>query len=231
MVSTYWIWQRIAQYSVKYQSGQDVVDTFNGALDEVQKEIFSDLSPLYQTNEKVRLLLQPWVRSGDFVATNGSFNIPDNNEYKFSRIVAISTGAAGAYGFSVSPITEGELVMYNQIPQRKPDASKNRYYYKVSDPAIVNIYPADVSTPVIVHYLAYPKQAKIAFTYTEVEDEYVQNLNADNTVDLLWTPDAANIILYKMLEKYGITTRDQWVSEYAKYGVITAMGGGVSDGK
>jgi hypothetical protein len=44
--------------------------------------------------------------------------------------------------------------------------------------------------------------------------------DAGNTVDLAWPSSAANLILYKMLEKYGVSVREQLLQEYAKYGII-----------
>src|SRR5580698_1625586 len=63
MVGTYsFLWLRLIDYGKKYQMQAPSVDSFNSALDEVQREAISILAPYYQTNEKVRALLSPFIR-------------------------------------------------------------------------------------------------------------------------------------------------------------------------
>lgn len=223
MIAVLDLWNRTNQYAQKYMSGQTVVATFNAALAEVQAEIYNDLSPYYQQNEKVRGLLNVWVKSLRANFIGGAFTMPSGpTDPQFDRIVslAITDGAnPPTIQFEVNPITEGELVYANRIPQRKPDVSKKRVYYLMDGPLVINVLPQTVALPFLLYYLCYPTKAEIAFTYTSTSDEDVMAYNSVASTDLLWSKDAFNIILYKMLEKYGIETRDQWVEEYAKYGL------------
>ena len=219
MISVLTLWERVNQYAAKYQSGQTVVDTFNGALAEVQAEIYNDLSPFYQENEKVRGLLNPWVKSVSATFVTGSYT---SNDPLFDRVISIAirdTQIPPNILYAVAPITESELVYANQIPQRKPDLSKSRVYYLMNGTTTIEIFPKPGTVPAIIYYLSYPSEAKIAFTYTEVNDEYVMTYDAANSDDLAWVTDAYNIILYKMLEKYGVETRDQWIEEYSRLGI------------
>jgi len=219
MIAVLDLWNRVNQYASKYMSGQTIVDTFNGALAEVQAEIYNDLSPFYQENEKVRGLLNVWVKSVNATFAAGSYTSGDT---QFDRVVsmAITDGNTPPIMlYEVNPITEGELVYANRIPQRKPDPTKKRVYYFMDGPLIIKTAPNTIALPFIMYYLSYPTLAKIAFTYTEVDDEYVMTYDDANSDDLGWVIDAYNIILYKMLEKYGVETRDQWTAEYAKLGL------------
>ncbi len=223
MIEVLSLWTRVNQYASKYQSGQLVVDAFNSSLAEVQNEVYNDLSPFYQTNEKVRGLLNVWVKSLNDTFVSGSFEMPSGDgDPQFDRVVsmAITDGAnPPVIQYEINPITEGELVYANRIPQRKPDASKKRVYYLMDGPLIIKTAPNTVALPFLLYYLCYPATAKIAFTYTQTDDEDIMTYDAANSVDLEWAKDAFNILLYKMLEKYGIDTRDQWVSEYARIGI------------
>jgi hypothetical protein len=223
MIAVLDLWNRVNQYAQKYQSGQTVVDTFNGALSEVQAEIYNDLSPFYQENEKVRGLLNVWVGSKTASFTSGAYTMPSGpTDPKFDRVVSmgITDGLTPlTILYEINPITEGELVYANRIPQRRPDASKKRVYYYMDGPLVIKVTPATVVSPFILYYLMYPSEAKIAFTYSLVSDEYVMTYDAGNSTNLAWTTDAFNIILYKMLEKYGVETRDSWLEEYSRLGV------------
>lgn len=219
MIAVLDLWNRVNQYAQKFQSGQTVVDTFNGALAEVQAEIYNDLSPFYQENEKVRGLLNVWVKVVNATFTAGSYT---SGDAQFDRVVsmAITDGnTPPVMLYEINPITEGELVYANRIPQRKPDPSKKRVYYFMDGPLIIKAAPNTVALPFIMYYLTYPTLAKIAFTYSVVSDEYVMAYDSGNSTNLAWTTDAFNIILYKMLEKYGEETRDQWISEYSRLGI------------
>lgn len=223
MIAVLDLWSRVNQYAAKYQSGQTVVDTFNGALAEVQAEVYNDLSPFYQINEKVRGLLNVWVGSLNANFTAGSYTMPSGpTDPKFDRVISmgITDGLTPpTILYEINPITEGELVYANRIPQRKPDASKKRVYYFMDGPLIIKTAPNTVALPFILYYLSYPSEAKIAFTYSLTNDEYIMTYDAGNSTDLEWAEDAFNIILYKMLEKYGVETRDMWLEEYSRIGV------------
>lgn len=217
------LWLRVSQYAQKYMSGAQNVATFNGALSEVQNEVFSMLSPYYSTNEKVRGLLAVWVKSINATATNGVYSIPSgSNDPQFDRVIslAVTDGANPPnIQYEINPISEGELVYVNRLPQRKPDLTKKRVYFLVDAPTTINFFPKVASLPFFMYYIVFPTEAKIAFTYTETDDEDVMTYDSGNSVQLQWTKDARNLILYKMLEKYGVTVREQLLQVYAQLGI------------
>lgn len=221
------LWQRINQYGQKYMSGQQVVDTFNGALSEVQNEVFSMLSPYYSTNEKVRAILAVWVKSVNASATNGAYAIPSgDDDPQFDRVISLGvTDIATPPNilYEINPISEGELVFASRMPQRAPDLSKKRVYYLVDAPTTVNFFPKPASLPFLMYYLVFPDEAKIAFTFSETDDEDIMTYDPDNSVQLKWTKDARNLILYKMLEKYGVTVREQLLQEYSRLGLTEML--------
>lgn len=232
------LYKRIADYGKKYQSGADTVSDFNGRIAEVQSEIFTDLAPFYQTNEKVRGILETWVKVATGTAVNGMFTIVPIG-FDFDRIVSIGiTDISGNILYEVSPIMEGEVVSYARIPQRKPNSAKKRIYYRtrtdtsgtqITYKTSIELFPKE-NLPFVAYYLVYPNEAKLAFAFTQTTDEDIQTYDPINSIDLGWSSNAANLILYKMLEKYGITNREQWISEYAKMGISESMLGGTGNG-
>lgn len=219
------IWKRLADYGAKYQSGADVVDKFNTKIAEVQLEVYNDLSPYYQTNEKVRAIMQPWVNKITGVAINGTYTIAVGNTI-FDRVISSAVLDSGNnILFEINPITEGELVMASRLPQRRPDFSQKRVYYLIDNPNIIRLKPELPSLNYLTYYLVYPSVATIVFTFTSTQNEDIMAYDATNSVNLGWNGDAANIILYKMLEKYGIVNREQVLAQYAAVGVNMALGG------
>ena len=223
------IWKRLADYGKKFQSGQDVVDEFNTKIDEVQLEVINDLSPFYQANELVRGVLNPWVRKVTASsASTGVVTKPAVTGETYMRPLGLGVvDNTGEYLYEINPYTESEIAISQRIPQRKPSLAKKIVGYIPSGNTI-QLYPK-TTIPYAMYYFIYPKSAKIAFTYTSTQDEDVMTLDAANTVDLAWDLNASNIILYKMLEKYGIVNREIWLSEYAKLGVNVSMFGGKSE--
>lgn len=220
------IWKRLADYGKKFQSGQDAVDEFNTRIAEVQLEVANDLSPFYQVNELVRGVLAPHVRQVTAV-TNGSglFARPTVTGEKFMRVLGLGVvDVQGNYRFEITPSTENEIGISQRIPQRRPDFTKKIVHY-IPIKTDIQLYPKSAIN-YSMYYMIYPLSAKIAFTYTSTDDEDVMTYDAANSTDLAWDDNASNIILYKMLEKYGIVNREAWLAEYSRLGLDVSMWGG-----
>jgi len=84
------------------------------------------------------------------------------------------------------------------------------------------LYPQQ-EIPYILFYLIYPTTAILAFTYQEVDGEYVQVYDPVNSVDLYWDKSASNLLLYMLLEKYGVSSRDDILNEFGKFGVQLSL--------
>lgn len=226
MVGIYtFLWQRYIDYAKKYQLQVDTVDGFNGKIAELQLEAATLLAPHYQESEKVRSLLAPWIRRiYDTSDQNGQFLEPERVSVEepvtetFYRTVGLGvTDSSGNLLYGISPAMEAEIVEMQRIPQRKPDLTKSRAYY-INYDGVIQLYP-EQAIPYILWYLIYPTAAVLAFTYSIVNGEYVQTYDPLNTVDLYWGEDASNLLLYMLLEKYGISSRDDLLAEFGKMGI------------
>lgn len=230
MVQIYsFLWLRLIDYGRKYQLAAPSVDEFNSNLAEVQIEAMTLLGPHYQANERVRSILSTWVRRiYDTSDQNGQLlhplrvGVEESTTEQFYRIVGMGvTDGNGKLLYGISPAMEAEIVEMNRIPQRKPDLTKSRSYYIDYD-AVIQLYP-EQKIPYILWYLVYPTIAQLAFTYSVINGEYVQTFDPVNTIPLQWDDSASNLLLYMLLEKYGISSRDDLISEFGKLGIEMSL--------
>jgi len=231
MISVKYIWDRLAAFAAKYQSGTDNVAYFNSALTEVQLEIFSDFSPIYDESEKVKGLLDFWVKPQSGTSNpDGSVGIGSPSEIVMRPLAVGYTASPSQILFGIPAISESELMSVARIPQRAPNVAKKNVYYRFNSPSTANFYPQQ-TTPYSLFYLIYPSPANIAFTFSQTANEDIMTYDPANSTDLAWPQAATNLILYKMLEKYGVNIRENLLMEYAKYGITqTAQAGEVPKG-
>lgn len=225
MISVKLIWDRIGAYAQKYQAGTDIVAYFNSALAEVQSEIFTDLAPLYDENEKIKTLLDVWVKEQTGSSSSAGVVTVGTSPDVVNRPLSAGYTTSGNIVFGIPGVTESELVAIARIPQRAPDVTKKNVYYRFNSPATLQFYPK-TTVPYDLFYLVYPTVASIAFTYSTTSDEDIMTYDSANSVQLAWPASATNLILYKMLEKYGISVREQLLQEYSKYGFVQSAQAG-----
>lgn len=222
MIAVLFLWNRIDAYGAKYQSGTDTVAYFNSALAEVQLEIYNEFSPLYDQNEKVKDLLNFWVKQqAGTSAPDGTQSIGTDPEI-VERPLSIGYTDGTNILFQIPEVSESELIAIARIPQRAPNVAKKIVYYRFNIPGALNFYPA-AETPYFAFYFIYPTPANIAFTFTETDDEDIMTYDSVNSVDLEWPESATNLILYKMLEKYSINVREELLEEYSRYGITQEL--------
>lgn len=224
MVKVYdFLWQSYIGYAKKYQLQVDSVADFNLKVAEVQMEIATILSPHYQENEMVRSYLGPWVRTLTGVTpSTGIISRPQVNSETFYRPLALAlTDASGNIISNIDSVDEDELMVIWRIPQRQPSIAANRLYYTQIGQTI-QIQPA-AAVNYLLYYLVYPTPASVSFTQSVVNGEYVQTHNAGSDVDLGWDPNASNLLLYLLLSKYGVSSRDNLIAEYGKLGIQTTL--------
>lgn len=231
MITVYsFLWQRLEGYAQKYQSGAANVAYFNTSLAEVQSELFNDFSVYYGKNEKVNTLMDFWVRQQNGTTPGTGIDTIGIDPEIVNRILSAGYAPSGAITFGIPAVAENELVAIARIPQRAPNITKKIAYYRFNSPQTINFYPAAI-IPYLVFYLIYPTEAHIAFTFTSTDDEDIMTYDPDNSIDLAWPASASNLILYLMLEKYGVSVREQLLQEYAQYGVTRSANAGEGSNK
>lgn len=212
------LWLRLADYAAKYQSGTDVVSAFNSKLAEVQVETFNNLAPFYQISEKVKTLLDTWVKEQVGSSDSTGLAVAGTNPEVVNRPISIGYVLSGNIAFSIVPVEETELVAIARMPQRQPNVAKKNVYYRFNAPSTLQFYPKAI-TPYDMFYFIYPSEAHIAFTYTSTADEDIMTYDPTDSIDLAWPSSASNLILYGMLQKYGVSVREALLQEYSNYGI------------
>lgn len=203
------LYDRTNDYLKKYQSGFDTIEDFNGKLYQVQYELANFLISIYARNERAQQYLEPILVSAD-VTGSGSGVMATPPDF----MLFMSAEYAGK---PVHKVSVNQLVAYEQIPQRRGDLVKKR----VNITGINNGWlakPASAYT-ITVNYVKHPPIATIAFTETETEDEDILAYDDDNTIDFVWSEDCINLLLYMMLDKIGLSVREDVIREYAQLGL------------
>lgn len=225
MISVYeYLWLGVADYAAKYQSGTSVDDTFNRNLKQSQLEIIADLSPYYQSNEKIKNILDSWVRreydqSDEYgvILLPGRETVNEETGETFLRALALGvTDSSGTILYEMHSVQENEIFTIQRVPQRSPSIAKKRVYWLNYDNRI-QLYPSE-AIYFSMFYLIYPLEARIAFRTLEDPDtgEFYQEYFPEESIDLQWDEIVAPLFLAKMLEKYGYQNRETVVAEYGK---------------
>jgi|SRR5215217_674229 len=210
MILTIDIFNSFCEYAKSNVVGTNPMAEFNNKLNESQKEVMDLVAPGYDKTERVRTLLQPFVITASGTAS-GTFSKPSN----MYRVLGLS-GASGGKNFPIFHAKENELIEYSFIPQRKADITRGIVYYKQGSGSITLIPNSSISYTMF--YLKNPTNANLEFTYTALPSSEMA-LTPTGIVNLEWNADAFNIILYKLLQKYGLVTRDEFMTQVANYGI------------
>lgn len=204
----------LAEYGKEYISGHDPIPEFNNKLAESERMAFDLLSPEYDKNERVRILLEPFTRLTSVTSNAQGVITPPTG---FHRVL----GGRYTQGSSRYPIyyaKENEIIESDFIPQRKADLSKGIAYFTYVNGTIV-LNPNEALT-VDMHWLSRPTPGKLVYDYNVSQASYVQ-VNAGDTVQLQWNYDAYNLILNILLLKYSLISRDQFKAEIGNMGIMS----------
>lgn len=203
------VWDRVNDYVKKYQSGFDAVEDYNGKFYQVQYELANYLISIHAINEKAQELLQPLIVSAPVTASSTGFiNKPAEFMYYLS----------GSYeGKPIHKLSANQLDTYELLPQRRGDLDKKR----VNITGIDGGWEARPATAFSakIRYVKQPPVSTIAFTIQSTEDEDILAYDDDATVDFVWSDECINLIVYMMLEKYGVSMREKLLQEYSQLGL------------
>jgi hypothetical protein len=203
------VYDRLIDYAKKYQSGFDIEADYNSRFAEVQQELANYLITVVGYNSKAENLLDPLIKSATTgTPTSGKVARPDD----FLHLLS------GSYeGYPIHILSSNQLATYEQIPQRKGDISKKRVNIASVD-GKWEVKP-DTATGISIRYVKIPPLSTIAFQISETENEYVMSYDDAATVDFVWGDICVPLIIYMMLEKYGVSMREEILREYARLGI------------
>lgn len=204
------IFKSLSEYAGDYVSGMNPIVEFNSKLNEVQKDMVASTFPLYDKNERIRTILEPFVKNTTGT-TSGTIPKPNG----MNRVLGIMATANGEQ-FPLYYAKENELISQSFIPQRKADFTKRIGYYRVAGTDI-SIIPSE-TCEYSMSYLVNPKEASLKYEYLAISSGET-SLVETGSVDLEWDSNSFNLILNWMLLKYGVMNRDQFLTEISSYGL------------
>lgn len=195
--------------SRKHQSGLLSVAEFNRFFAIAQTELVNYLISIHPVNEMADEYLQPVITTAPVTASStGIITKPTGFLYYLS----------GSYnGKPIHKLTSNQIDTYEQIPQRRGDLAKNR----VNIAGIDNGWearPASAFTAKI-RYVKNVPEAKLVFTKETVSGEDRLVYNDASSIDCVWNESCINLLGYMMLEKRGVSIREQLLQEYSQLGI------------
>jgi len=207
------VYDRLIDYAKKYQSGLDVAKDYNSRLAEVQQELANYLCSIAGLNERAEQLLDPLIVGATTAApVSGLIERPEDFMFLLS----------GAYeGKPIHKLSSNQLATYEQIPQRRGDLTKSRVNI-ASVEGKWDVRPL-TATGIVLRYVKIPPLATIVFTYSSTADEDIMVYDDAATVDFVWGEGCIPLLIYMMLEKYGVSVREELLREYARLGISSEV--------
>lgn len=206
---------RLADLTKKNQSGFDAGKDITGKINQCQLELAEYLYSLYEINQKAVDLLNPLIKSDATITSDANGKIIQPTDY--NHLLALRYRKSATEIHKMQYVATNAVSITSKIPQRKPDLAKNRVLYTFIGSGI-NVYPQQ-ALPFEMVYVKYPKDAKISYTYTDVNGEPKRTVDPANTVNLEWGMNCFNLLLYMVMDKMGLSVRDNLLTEYAQLGI------------
>lgn len=200
MISVVRLYNTIMQSAKTGTSGYQTVDKFNDDLAAVQTDILTTFRPGYESNQMVRDLLGPFVKSVAAATT-----LPPDY---FSFISAV-IGGNPSY-----PISNNEVGLYTTSPVRSPAKSGQSYHYFVNGAVQFLTSGSLLGT---MTYMRHPDRAYVTETIVSTDDSDYSTIIVGS--DLEWPESAFNLFYYKMLERLGVEMKEALLMEYARFGI------------
>lgn len=206
MISIIRLYETVNQLAKTSTSGYQNQKEFNNDVSAVQDDLMS-LSSVDSANQSWKDVFDPFSVSASIITDiAGTVNKPTG--YYRGRTGQIN-------GYPCFPISVNEKDIWNTSPIRKPSVSNNIYVYYQEDNKL-NFMPEQVLTCKF-SYLRKPTTAFITLTATS--DANGDYLTPAVGTDLEWNENVFNLFVYKMLERLGISMKENILSEYSNFGI------------
>lgn len=206
MISVVDLYNSTSQRMKSGTSGYTTQDEWNNILSSVQKELAEYLFTFYESNTQVQDALSFLAKPATASVTSAGLSKPSD----YLHFISASVGE-----YEVYPVKLNQRKIISQLPSRKPSTTTNKYYYFMEDNKI-KFLPA-VNLSVNYTYLRKPAEASVVLTATS--DEYNDYLVPSVGVNLEWGTTMFNLIMYMMLEKLGVESKDQLTIEFSQLGI------------
>jgi hypothetical protein len=204
------VWDRVNDYSKKYQSGLNKVSSFNGNINESVKELINYLVSIQGINERASELLQPYIKSASVTGSSSAI---------FAKPIRFLYYLSASYlDKPVHKVSINQLQTTEQIPQRRGDLTKKRVNITSIDNGFMG-RPISAYSIIFNYVAGQVTDPNIVFSITSTGDENVLVYDDTTTVDFDFDEKCVPLLTYMVLSKIGVEINDQMLTEYSQLGI------------
>lgn len=206
------VYNRVNSLAKTGTSGYDDQDEYNGKTYAAELRLVEMLADVYESNTKASDALNWLIKDADITSgANGLLTLP--NDYLHLSTIQLKVGANL---YPTDKIRTNELGMVRTSPIRGMNLTKNKigYYFKQG-----NIYTLPEQAGIVARTTYISKPVYSTIVLTEASDADSDFLTVSGGVDFGWPDSLFNIIVYLILEQLGVELKDQWLLEFANYGI------------
>lgn len=203
---------RLTDLTKKNQSGFESGAGIVGKTNQCQLELAQYLYSIFEINNNAVDLAAPITST--FTGTssaNGILPYPED----YNHLLSLRYVKKSKVTVKCQRIALSQLGIIEKIPQRKPSLEKDRILYTYQDNGI-QVYPETALNFKGIH-AKYPPDVAIEYSFTNVGGEPKRTVSS--VTDLVWNKNVYNLLLYMVMDKMGLSVRDQLLSEYAQLGI------------
>lgn len=207
------VWNRMNQVAKAGTAGYDDQDEFNGKIDVVQKQLSNLLIDNAEGNQKITDALM-WLRktSDPLVCdANGIIPLPDD----YSRLDSIAYVDNSGVTWPSHKLASNEVDMTRSSPVRKPNLALNETYYYFQNQAPV-MMPEQPIKAQITYYPPVPAATIVLTPNSDTNSDYLVPTVGD---ELGWPDFCQNLIIYMVLEQFGVECKEELLVEFAQLGI------------
>lgn len=206
------LWYRMMGLGKAGTSGMDDQFSFNGKVDSVQKALVEMLIDIAEENQKVTDALNWLKKSSGSITADGAGMIVMPTDYLHLDSLSFVSGGKNYPG---SKLRTDEVDMTTTSPIRASNATapnENNYYFNSN-----TLY---TEVPASVVNMRYYKQVPAAtIVLTPVSDDTGDYVTPTVGTDFGWPTSMFNLLLYMVLEQYGVEVKENLLLDYAQYGI------------
>lgn len=211
------VWQRTMDLAKSGTSGMDTQDEWNSKANSAQKMIAMQLIRVAEQNQEASDALS-WLKvpSGNLTSDSTGKITKPTDYMGFDSLELI----AGGSRWPADKIRTNERGLTRTSPIRKPNLSANKikYYFKSG-----TLYVMPEQAAIVIDMLYYKNVPDASIVLTPVSDANSDFVTPTVGTDFGWPQSVQNLLVYAILEQFGIELKESMLLEYAQFGIIREM--------
>lgn len=206
------VWNRVRNLARTVTTGYDDQEEYNSKTYAAELSLLEMLTDVYEHNTKASDALDWLITDVSLTSDSaGKLTLPADYVH-LATIQYVGNGAK----YPTTKVRTNEVAMYRTSPVRGFSVAKNDigYYFKASH---IYTIPEQAAINVVLTYIKKPTFSSIVLT--EVSTGTEDYLSLTGGVDFGWPEQLFNLIVYLILEQLGVELKEEWLLEFAAYGI------------